>query len=127
MEDIVKRAEDVVNSIHDPNLTVTQIRKILAAVNAISNKILAYQSESGVGKELETLPNHIADEIRYLEVRIAYQCRNGSVKNFVEKAKIRDMVKGIGNDYKKYDRFAKFIEAIVAFKSFKEAKSNVEQ
>lgn len=120
MEDVVQEAETIVGSLRERTgnirLTVTQIRKFLTSVNAINNKLLAYQSQTGAGKDLEILPPELADEIRYLEVKLVYQCgRDKVVRDFATKARLIERIQAIGNSAEKYREFARLVEAIVAF------------
>ena len=124
MQAIIQQAEQTINQLTDQynniRLSMTQIRKFLAAVNAINNKVLAHQSQTGEGKDLEILPPDLVNEIRYLEVKLLYQCgRERNVKDFADKGKLFERIRGIGNSRKKYDEFAKFMEAVVAFHKFK--------
>ena len=121
MEVIIKDAEQLILDLKSfkKDITITQIRKFLTNINSINNKVLAYESQSGEGKDLATLPLDIANEIRYLEVKLRYQCgREKNVKEFAEKGNLFVRIQAIGNDAKKYKDFAKFIEAIVAFHKF---------
>lgn len=125
MEDVVQEAHNIVANLDRDgkgkiNLTVTQIRKFLTAVNAINNKLLAYQSQTGAGKDLKILPPELADEIRFLEVKLAYQCGREKrdkevVRDFATKAKLIERIQAIGNSAAKYREFARLVEAIVAF------------
>jgi len=133
MQEIIRKAEEIiaqlpVDNYGVPLLTMTKLRKFLTAVNSINNKVLAYQSQSGEGKDLRVLPVDLANEIRYLEVKLLYQCgrdRDGkSIRDFADKAKLFERIREVGNDPKKFSEFAKFMEALVAFYKFKGGKMN---
>lgn len=93
-------------------LKTSQLRKFLAAVNAINNRIAA----ENAGEELS---EKIANEIKYLKVKLLYQAgRNNEVKDFIKKANLLDRIDEIGNNKIRFQEFARFIEAIVAFRKF---------
>ncbi|EAX48912.1 CRISPR-associated protein, Csm2 family [Thermosinus carboxydivorans Nor1] len=129
MDEIIKQAQKIVADLKDRDgkirLNTTKLRKFLTAVNAINNKLEAYQSQTGAGNELKELPKPLADEIRYLEVKLAYESgREKDVKDFVTKAKLIDRIRAIGTSADKYRDFAKLIEAIVAFHKYESAMSS---
>ena len=125
VKDIAGEAEAVVKSLRRPDrqgreqiqLTKSQIRKLLAAVNALTNKITVYRTQSGQAKELN---GTLATEVKYLKVKLAYQAARykGTVGDFAEKAKLKERIDGIGTDMKKYEEFAHFMEALVAYHKF---------
>lgn len=125
VKDIAGEAEAVVKSLRRPDrqgreqiqLTKSQIRKFLAAVNALTNKITVYRTQSGQAKELN---GALATEVKYLKVKLAYQAARykGTVGDFAEKAKLKERIDGIGTDMKKYEEFAHFMEALVAYHKF---------
>lgn len=122
---IVRQAEDVVKSLKKDRenkigLKMTQLRKLLAAINSINNRLLIWESE----RPNETiLAQDIVNEIKYLEVKLVYQIgrenpKEGYMKQFEDKAQLRAKIAGVGNSVDKYKEFAKFMEAIVAFHKF---------
>lgn len=125
VRDIAGEAEAVVKSLIQPNrqgreeipLTKSQIRKFLAAVNALTNKVAVYRAQSG---QMEVLSGSLASEVKYLKVKLAYQtARNrGTVGAFADKARLKERIDGIGTDMKKYEEFAHFMEALVAYHKF---------
>ena len=125
VKDIAGEAEAVVKNLRRPDrqgreqiqLTKSQIRKFLAAVNALTNKITVYRTQSGQAKELN---GTLAAEVKYLKVKLAYQAARykGTVGDFAEKAKLKERIDGIGTDMKKYEEFAHFMEALVAYHKF---------
>ena len=95
---------------------MTQLRKFLVAVNRINNKVMVWQSQNPTAGEL---PAELVSEIKYLEVKLLYQCgRERNVKDFEQKTDLTKQIRNIGNDKKKYEQFAKFMEAVVAFHKF---------
>lgn len=130
MEDIASRAEKAIKGlVHKGkkgediiDITTTQIRKFLAAVNSLNNKVAVYTTQIG---NAETLPDELAAEIKFLKVKIIYQVakavkKDGSnpVKDFVEKANLITAIDCIGNSTKKYRDFAKYMEALVAYHKY---------
>lgn len=126
VRDIAGEAEAVVKALsrrsdrqgHEQiQLTKSQIRKFLAAVNALTNKIAVYRTQSGQAKDLN---GALAAEVKYLKVKLAYQAARykGTVGDLAEKAKLKERIDGIGTDMKKYEEFAHFMEALVAYHKF---------
>lgn len=124
--DVIQEAEQVVRSLSADNygniyLTKTQIRKLLSAVNAINNKLMVHLSQrsDAEGKSNE-LPQELTAEIRYLEVKLLYQAGRGdkNVREFVDKAKMRERITKAAKGVSEYKEFAQFMEAVVAFHKF---------
>lgn len=115
---IIEEAERVIESIKFNgriSLTTTQIRKFLSAVNILNNKVLAWK----VHNTSDELSEELVNEIKYLKVKIIYQAgRERVVKEFSEKANIINKINNIGSSVKKYEEFARFMEAIVAYHKF---------
>ena len=126
IRDIAGEAEAVVKSLNRRSdrqgreqiqLTKSQIRKFLAAVNALTNKVAVYRTQSG---QAEILDSALASEVRYLKVKLAYQAARyrATVGDFAEKARLKERIEAIGTDMKKYEEFAHFMEALVAYHKF---------
>ncbi|ADG82866.1 type III-A CRISPR-associated protein Csm2 [Thermincola potens] len=119
-KDYVKRAAEVIKDLKKENgkmVTTSQIRKFLAGVNAIKNKvqIRTFQGEITEGR----LPEDIQREIQALKVKLVYQCgREPKVKTFVEKAKLLDGIDAIEGSTKKFLDFAGYVEALVAYHKY---------
>ena len=119
--DPIRRAEETITLIKKQGqgrifLTMTQLRKFLVAVNRINNKVMVWQIQNPTAGEL---PAELVSEIKYLEVKLLYQCgRERNVKDFEQKTDLTKQIRNIGNDKKKYEQFAKFMEAVVAFHKF---------
>lgn len=91
-------------------ITTSQIRKFLTAVNCLENKI------SSCGQKLEP---EIANEIKYLKVKLAYQVgRDNSkgLRNLYDE--IEPLISQIGTSKDNYTKVARYIEAIVAYHKF---------
>lgn len=121
MRDIAKEAEDVILNLKDQNhgriyLKTNQIRKFLTAVNAITNKVNVYKAKHLDATEL---PDELAGEIQFLKVKAAYQAgRERSVKDFMVQSKMKHHIEGIGTSISKYEEFAHYVEALVAYHKF---------
>lgn len=95
-----------------PQISTSQIRKFLSAVNKINNKI-KYQNDSDI------LSEDIVAEIAYMRVQFAYivgKNNNDSLKKLhkeLDKAIIE-----IKNSKSKFINFARYVEAIVAYHKF---------
>lgn len=119
MIDIVKQAEEfVLNKLSEPDrrdpskrvihVTTSQIRKFLTAVNQLQNKM---------NNEKDVLSVDTANEIKYLKVKLAYQAGREK-KTKVLHDNLVPMIDKIGNDKKEFIKFAKYVEAIVAYHKF---------
>lgn len=126
MENIVDKAELAIKSIRKPNkknhdklvieLKTNQIRKILTAVNILKNKVDIYKIAKSKEKKLD---EELQMEIEFLRVNMSYQAgRDNLVREFIEKADLLNMVKDINGDIKAFEKFCKYVEALVAFHKF---------
>ena len=69
--------------------------------------------------DTDVLPDELAAAVKYLKVKLAYQAgRVKSVKEFAEKAELARRIDAIGRDRRKYQEFAHFVEALVAYHRF---------
>ncbi len=98
-------------------VTTSQIRRFLTAVNTVSGKVEQYQNETGKSEKLS--PDLVA-QVKFLKVKLAYQVGRGSgrIKDFVEETDLMAAIGSIGSDAKKYEEFARYVEALVAFHKF---------
>ena len=127
--DKVELAESVIESLAQrkdgegkPDMvTTSQIRKFLTAVNTVTGKIEQYRNEHG---QAETLSPELAVQVKFLKVKLAYQVGRGDqkIKSFAEKADLMAAIESIGNDVKKYEEFARYVEALVAFHKYRGGK-----
>ena len=128
MEDIVAEAEQVMRELSCKDemgnttiaLKTSQIRKFLTAVTLLSNRIALEQAKNGQGTELS---DKLANEVKYLKIKIAYQAgrdntREKAVKNFFQKAGLSERIDRIGMDVEKFRQFARYVEALVAYHKF---------
>lgn len=103
-------------------VTTSQIRKFLTAVNTVTEKVNAYKLEKT--DDYDTLPVELQAQIKYLKVKLAYQIgRNRSkwgnpVEDFEKEAGLISLIDGIKSSTKEYEKFAHYIEALVAFHKF---------
>lgn len=122
MEDVVAKAEQVIKTLKaqdkkgEINLKTSQIRKILAAINALNNKVQIYKLKN----KTKELSNNLANEIKYQKVMLVYQSGRYPkvVKPFVEKAKLLEEIDSIGTSIAKYENFVRYVEALVAYHKF---------
>ena len=121
MRDIAKEAEQVILNLKDQNhgkiyLKTNQIRKFLTAVNAITNKVNVYKAKHLDATEL---PDELAGEIQFLKVKAAYQAgREGNVRDFMRQSEMKHHIEAIGTSIAKYEAFAHYVEALVAYHKF---------
>lgn len=103
-------------------VTTSQIRKFLTAVNTVTEKVNAYKLEKT--DDYDTLPVELQAQIKYLKVKLAYPIgRNRSkwgnpVEDFEKEAGLISLIDGIKSSTKEYEKFAHYIEALVAFHKF---------
>ena len=94
-----------------PLITTSQIRKFLSAVNCLENKISSCEKE---------LPQELANEIKYLKVKLAYQVgrdnKNRALKDLYNE--IEPLISQIGTSKDNYIKVARYIEVIVAYHKF---------
>ena len=124
MADYVDQAERVMRELHDKEVkntkykmvTKAQIRKFLTAVNAVTGEVEQYRLSQKGAK----LPEDLRMQVKFLKVKLAYQIgRMGTpVKDFNDKAELMDWIDGIGDSVEKYQKFASYVEALVAFHKF---------
>jgi CRISPR-associated protein Csm2 len=63
-----------------------------------------------------TLTADMQDSLRSMRVRLVYECgRERAVNDFVQRAKLLPYLQGIGDDRQKFLRFARYMEALVAY------------
>lgn len=115
----INSAEDFVkkNSLNK-NITTSQIRKFLSAVNKINNKII-YQNDS------DDLSKDIIDEIAYMRIQFAYI--RGKAGNNEGLKKLHEELDNEMKNIKKkseFINFARYVEAIVAYHKFFGGKEN---
>lgn len=128
IEDVGAKAEAVIKSlIYKDNrgrdkidLTTGQIRKVLTAINALTNKITVYKSQN---EEMTELPEELVAEVKFLKVKIAYQAgrdknRGTPVKAFVDKAKLFERIDAVANSIAAWENFSRYMEALVAYHKF---------
>lgn len=124
MADYVDQAERVMRELHDKEVkntkykmvTKAQIRKFLTAVNAVTGEVEQYR----LSKKETKLSENLRMQVKFLKVKLAYQIgRMGTpVKDFNDKAELMDWIDGIGDSVEKYQKFARYVEALVAFHKF---------
>lgn len=94
-------------------VTTSKIRSLLAMTSDIYNETLN-ETES-------KLPQRLCSRIEYLRVRFIYESgkdQEGKVKDFVETARILDILKEIRGEKENFLLFARYMEALVAFHKF---------
>ena len=124
MVDYVEKAEQVMLKLKKEKMvTTSQLRKFLTAVNTINGQVNLLKDKNG--GQLAELPKDISTEVKYLKVKLAYQIgragrqdKKNPVWSFEHEAGIFELLDGIGKDVGKYDEFAKYVEALVAYHKF---------
>lgn len=92
-------------------VTTSKIRNLLAMVSDTYNEI--------VNRPEELLSAEIVGKINYMKLRFYYEAgREPKVRELLETAKVFDIIKAIGKSRKNYILFARYMEALVAFRKF---------
>ena len=71
----------------------------------------------------EVLGDDICEQIEYLRIRFIYEygrddSREKSVKKFIDKAELMELLKEIGNSKENYILFSRYMEALIAFHKY---------
>lgn len=122
VKDIAQEAENVILRLKKDGggklvITKSQIRKFLAAVNALTNKVDDYRARNPRAVELSP---ELASAVKYLKVQLVYQAARNqtSVQPFVKQARLKERIDAIGTDLRAYEDFAHYVEALVAYHKF---------
>ena len=113
--DFVDMAEKVIQNITDESkitkkssISTSKIRNLLSIVSDI------YNVES-IRKEKTMLDESVLNMTMF-RIRVIYEAgREPATKSFVEKSKILNYAKSIGNDRQKLINFSHYMEALVAY------------
>lgn len=98
------------------DVTTSQIRKFLTAVNVVRNKVDLYKAKN---KGAEALSKELTAEIKFLKVNLLYQAgRTAAVKQFMTVSKLNIIIDGIGDSLARFVKFTKYVEALVAYHKF---------
>lgn len=133
MDNYVDRADKVMRALSEEAqksngskmVTTSQIRKFLTAVNRVNGKIDQFKNgnkSSASGR----IPEDLQMEIKFLKVKLAYQIgradsgryRANPVKEFADKSGLVGEIDKIGDSLERYENFARYVEALVAFHKF---------
>lgn len=133
MDNYVDRADKVMRTLSEEAqksngskmMTTSQIRKFLTAVNRVNGKIDQFKNgnkSSASGR----IPEDLQMEIKFLKVKLAYQIgradsgryRANPVKEFADKSGLIGEIDKIGDSLERYENFARYVEALVAFHKF---------
>ncbi len=117
-QSVMKKLSTATDKWGKPSMvTTSQLRRFLTAVNTVTGKVEQYQNETG---EQGQLSADLAAQVKFLKVKLAYQVgRQGKiVSDFAKEADLMAAIDSIGSDAKKYEEFARYVEALVAFHKF---------
>ena len=112
-ENYIDLAEKTMENIFQQRvkLTTSKIRNILSMISDIYNV--------EINRTEMTLAPENQNRIQMIRVRLAYECgREETVKTFVEKAHLLNYIKGIHDSRNEFIRFARYMEALVAYHRF---------
>lgn len=122
--DVVTEAEKAIEGLKykDKNnrdridVTTSQIRKFLTAVNVVRNKVDLYKAKN---KGAESLSKELTAEIKFLKVNLLYQAgRTAAVEQFMTISKLDVIIDSIGDSLSGFVKFTKYVEALVAYHKF---------
>ena len=119
--DVAAEAEAVVQKLPKDRygniaLKTSQLRRFLSAVNAVTNRIMVYHARHVDERQL---PLELASEVKYLKVKFAYQAgRMREVREFGEMAQIKERIDRVGDSFREYQCFARYMEALVAYHKY---------
>lgn len=120
--DVVTEAEKAIKELqykdryNKIDVTTSQIRKFLTAVNVVRNKVDLYKAKN---KGAESLSKELTAEIKFLKVNLLYQAgRTDAVKQFMTVSKLDIIIDGIGDSLARFVKFTKYVEALVAYHKF---------
>lgn len=120
--DVVTEAEKAIKELqykdryNKIDVTTSQIRKFLTAVNVVRNKVDLYKAKN---KGAEDLSKELTAEIKFLKVNLLYQAgRTDAVKQFMTVSKLDIIIDGIGDSLARFVKFTKYVEALVAYHKF---------
>lgn len=120
--DVVTEAEKAIKELqykdryNKIDVTTSQIRKFLTAVNVVRNKVDLYKAKN---KGAEALSKELTAEIKFLKVNLLYQAgRIAAVKQFMTVSKLDIIIDGIGDSLARFVKFTKYVEALVAYHKF---------
>ena len=90
---------------------------VVKQADEVMHQLMNVYKSKNVG--VQQLTDELATEVQYLKVKIVYQAgREATVKKFVQASQLLECIDGIGTDMKKYDEFAHYVEALVAYHKF---------
>lgn len=120
--DVVTEAEKAIKELqykdryNKIDVTTSQIRKFLTAVNVVRNKVDLYKAKN---KGAEALSKELTAEIKFLKVNLLYQAgRTAAVKQFMTISKLDVIIDSIGDSLARFVKFTKYVEALVAYHKF---------
>lgn len=115
----VDKAEEVIKLLRVRNkngkymlkITTSKIRNLLSMVTELYNDVIHIPNDE--------LDEEMVQKIQYLRLRIVYEAgRDPSVKEFIQKSGILNMVQQIGNKKSTFLLFVNYMEALVAYHRF---------
>ncbi len=122
--DVVAEAEKAMSSLQyfDRNskpkidVTTSQIRKFLTAVNVVRNKVDVFKAKN---IDASQLSDELVAEVKFLKINLLYQAgRANTVKRFMEAARLDSIIDSIGDETESFIKFTKYVEALVAYHKF---------
>lgn len=91
------------------DFTTSKIRNILTLVSEIYNDVVADHSK--------TLSKEVQERVEYLKVRLIYESgrETNTVDPFVKRSGLIKIIDGIGDNKERFIKFARYMEALVAY------------
>lgn len=123
---MVAKAEETIRALSGEHnekrmITKSQIRKFLCAVNNLKNKVDIYCLHN---PEAKLLNEELTQGVKFLKVNIIYAAKEPLVEEFMKQAELPRIIDGIGNNIEAYNKFCKYVEALVAYHKFHGGKDS---
>lgn len=98
------------------NFTTSKIRNILTLISEIYNDVVADKSK--------TLSKEVQERVEYLKVRLIYESgrEKDTVDPFVKKSGLISIIDNIGENKDRFLKFARYMEALVAYHRYYDGK-----
>lgn len=100
------------------NLSTTKVRSFLTLINSLYNALLLEKTTDSEGRISDELNEDQLEQLRNIKVRMIFETRDHSVKVFLNNTGLIDGLNFIGRSKKKFIRYTRYLEALVAYHRF---------
>ncbi len=106
-DNYIDKAEKIMSNLK-PKITTSKIRSFLSLTSEVYN-VENKRTEKLLNKES-------LEKIKQIRVKMVYEAgRDQGVKNFINESKLIYYLKNIGDNREKFIKFARYMEALVAY------------